>query len=224
MDVSGYDYQTCRRESSLMSLYATHDRSYQHILFMASSSCHVHLDYLYSTCEITCSSQSVNHIPRFVMKVLIVLCAVVAAAFAADDATSDAVAKFKATVKAQVGALFLTADTNKDGQFDKADMLSIFTDYDADGDKKVSQKEFVSKFAGSQTSLAVIAKGLFLELDMDRNGEVTDSDLDLYFRKIDQNDDGKVEKDEFEKYFTELFTILYILEVRQQAATTAASG
>ncbi|XP_067662707.1 uncharacterized protein [Haliotis asinina] len=158
------------------------------------------------------------------MKVLIVLCAVVAAAFAADDATSDAVAKFKATVKAQVGALFLTADTNKDGQFDKADMLSIFTDYDADGDKKVSQKEFVSKFAGSQTSLAVIAKGLFLELDMDRNGEVTDSDLDLYFRKIDQNDDGKVEKDEFEKYFTELFTILYILEVRQQAATTAASG
>ncbi|XP_046546394.1 uncharacterized protein LOC124256441 [Haliotis rubra] len=158
------------------------------------------------------------------MKVLIVLFAVVASAFAAGDATSDAVAKFKSTVKAQVEALFLSADTNKDGQFDKADMVSLFIDYDPNGDKKVTEKEFVDKFTGNQKSLAVIAKGLFLELDMDRNGGITDSDLDLYFKKIDQNDDGKVEKSEFTKYFTEVFTILYILEIRAQAATTAAAS
>ncbi|XP_046376276.2 uncharacterized protein LOC124148993 [Haliotis rufescens] len=161
------------------------------------------------------------------MKVLIVLAAFVAAAFAASATTPSthaALATFKATVKAQVEKLFKTADSNGDGSFDKADMTPIFAEYDANNDTTVTQKEFVDKFTGNQANLAIIAKGLFLELDMDRNGGITDSDLDLYFRKIDQNDDGTVEKTEFEKYFTELFTILYILQARQDQAATAASG
>ncbi|XP_071111688.1 uncharacterized protein [Haliotis cracherodii] len=160
------------------------------------------------------------------MKVLIVLAAFVAADFASgatNPSTDAALATFKATVKAQVEKLFKTADSNGDGSFDKADMTPIFAEYDADNDKNVTQTEFVDKFTGNQANLSIIAKGLFLELDMDRSGGITDSDLDLYFRKIDQNDDGTVEKTEFEKYFTELFTILYILQARQ-ATTAAASG
>ncbi|XP_067662709.1 uncharacterized protein [Haliotis asinina] len=153
------------------------------------------------------------------MKVLIVLSTLTAAVLVAGDASTDAaVAKFQATVKAQVDLLFKTSDTNKDGKFDQADMTSIFTEYDANHDKSVTEKEFTSRFSGTQASLSAIGKGLFLELDMDKNKAITSSDLNLYFKKIDQNDDGQVSKHEFDQYFTQLFTILFIIQAKAQAA------
>ncbi|XP_048245894.1 uncharacterized protein LOC124148941 [Haliotis rufescens] len=157
------------------------------------------------------------------MKVLMVLSSLLAAALAAGDAKTDAaVAKFQATVKAQVDVLFKTSDTNGDGKFDQADMSSIFTEYDANKDGSVSEQEFQTRFSGSQGGLSVIGKGLFLELDMDKSKAITASDINLYFKKIDQNDDGNVSKHEFEQYFTQLFTILYILQAKAAQGVTTA--
>lgn len=54
-------------------------------------------------------------------------------------------------------------------------------------DHKVSQQEFVSRFAHNEPELNIIAQGLFYEFDMNRDGFVTVSDLDLYYQKIDTN-------------------------------------
>ncbi|XP_046546395.1 uncharacterized protein LOC124256444 [Haliotis rubra] len=157
------------------------------------------------------------------MKVLIILSSLIAAVLGAGDAsTNAAVAKFQATVKAQVDVLFKTSDANKDGKFDQADMSSIFTEYDANHDKSVTEQEFMSRFSGTQAGLSAIGKGLFLEFDMDKSKAITPSDLNLYFKKIDQNDDGQVSKQEFDQYFTQLFTVLFIIQANAQAAAGGA--
>ncbi|ESP01698.1 hypothetical protein LOTGIDRAFT_238177 [Lottia gigantea] len=128
--------------------------------------------------------------------------------------TVDVVKKFKDIVRKSSAGLFDHADSNHNNEFDQDDMKHLFVEYDTDKDSKVSEAEFIAGFAAREPNVTIVAKGLFLELDMDKSGYVTDSDLPLYFHKIDQNKDGKVSKLEFEDYFTELFTILYVLKVK----------
>ncbi|KAK3086989.1 hypothetical protein FSP39_000074 [Pinctada imbricata] len=90
-------------------------------------------------------------------------------------------------------------------------MRHILDDYDDDKNGQVSNAEFVHHFAAiaaSNPGLNVIAKGLFLEFDMDHDGEITYTDLDLYYQKIDTNDNWHVEESEFVHYFTEVRVVL----------------
>ncbi|XP_048778709.1 uncharacterized protein LOC125682285 [Ostrea edulis] len=153
----------------------------------------------------------------------LVLVLVVSGTFAAphSDHTQSAVEKFKSIVRTQVTTLWTTVDTDGDGHFESADMHHIFDDYDANHDHKVSQQEFVSRFAHNEPELNIIAQGLFYEFDMNRDGFVTVSDLDLYYQKIDTNDNGHVEKEEFVHYFTEIFTILYVIQLNQTTPSSA---
>uniref|UniRef100_A0A194APU4 EF-hand domain-containing protein n=1 Tax=Pinctada fucata TaxID=50426 RepID=A0A194APU4_PINFU len=133
----------------------------------------------------------------------------------------SALDNFKALVRKQITALWARVDTDHDGHFEKNDMHHILDDYDDDKNGQVSNAEFVHHFAASNPDLNVIAKGLFLEFDMDHDGEITYTDLDLYYQKIDTNDNGHVEESEFVHYFTEIFTILFVIQLNQQATTTA---
>ncbi|KAK6195502.1 hypothetical protein SNE40_000918 [Patella caerulea] len=157
------------------------------------------------------------------MRAFILAC-IVAAAVADPTAapnTDQIIAQFKAMVRKSSTALFAKADSNGNQEFDRSDMQHIFVEYDTDKDGKISEAEFENSFASREPSMKIVSKGLFLELDMDKNGFVTDSDLPLYFNKIDQNNDNRVTAVEFEDYFTELFTILYVLKMKAGAAVTA---
>ncbi|KAL3871823.1 hypothetical protein ACJMK2_039795, partial [Sinanodonta woodiana] len=86
---------------------------------------------------------------------------------------------------------------------------------------QVCENEFVSQFTHNQPGLNLVAKGLFLELDMDRSGCITQDDLQQYYNKIDTNHDSRVDEAEFKKYFTEVLTILYVIAIESGRTTTA---
>ncbi|XP_022326564.1 uncharacterized protein LOC111126319 [Crassostrea virginica] len=151
----------------------------------------------------------------------ILLC--VAGAFGAThpDHTQSALEQFKSVIRTQVTTLWHTADTDGDGHFESNDMHHIFEDYDANHDHKVTKQEFVTRFSHNEPELNIIGEGLFLEFDMNRDGSITVADLDLYYNKIDTNNNGHVEKEEFVHYFTEIFTILYVIQLNQTTAAPA---
>ena len=64
-------------------------------------------------------------------------------------------------------------------------VLSI-SDHDP-GDHKVSKTEFVTRMANNSAFMEPVARGLFIDLDMDKNGQLEARDTQLYFDKIDQN-------------------------------------
>ncbi|XP_062610186.1 uncharacterized protein LOC134271966 [Saccostrea cucullata] len=138
--------------------------------------------------------------------------------------TQSPLQHFKSIVRRQVTALWPTVDTDGDGHFEVNDMHHILGDYDADHDQKVSEQEFIARFAHNEPDLNVIAQGLFFEFDMNRDGFITVSDLDLYYQKIDTNDNGHVEKEEFVHYFTEIFTILYVIQLNQTTTPSSAAA
>nr|XP_011451843.1 uncharacterized protein LOC105345409 [Crassostrea gigas] len=137
------------------------------------------------------------------------------------DQSHSALEQFKNIIRTQVTTLWHTVDKNGDGRFEASDMHHIFDDYDANHDHSVTKHEFVSRFAHNEPELNIIGEGLFLEFDMNQDGAITVSDLDLYYQKIDSNNNGHVEKEEFVHYFTEIFTILYVIQLNQ---TTVAPG
>ncbi|KAK3590782.1 hypothetical protein CHS0354_038720 [Potamilus streckersoni] len=130
-------------------------------------------------------------------------------------------AKFRSLVAQEVDVLFTRADANHNHGFDVDDMNSIFTDYDKDNNSAVCETEWVSQFTHNAPGLNLVAKGLFLELDMDRSGCITQGDLQLYYNKIDTNHDHNVDEAEFKAYFTEVLTILYVIAIETSRTTTA---
>ena len=55
------------------------------------------------------------------------------------------------------------------------------------GDHMVSKTEFVTRLANNSAFMEPVARGLFFDLDMDKNGQLEARDTQLYFDKIDQN-------------------------------------
>ena len=55
------------------------------------------------------------------------------------------------------------------------------------GDHRVSKTEFVTRLANNSAFMEPVARGLFFDLDMDKNGQLEARDTQLYFDKIDQN-------------------------------------
>ncbi|XP_021351147.1 uncharacterized protein LOC110448950 [Mizuhopecten yessoensis] len=136
---------------------------------------------------------------------------------------SPAVEKFKALVNTEVTALWNGVHHDTDGNLDQGDLDALFKGYDDDGNQQISQSEFLAHFSHNQQNLVVIAQGLFYELDMDNDNEITKSDMQRYYEKIDKNDDGSVDQAEFESYFKDTLTLLFVLQFESQMSTTPAS-
>ncbi|KAK7095462.1 uncharacterized protein [Littorina saxatilis] len=127
-------------------------------------------------------------------------------------------AKFMAQVRSIVEQLFGRADVNHNGRFDLQDLGNVFQEYDTDGDNEVTKTEFITRFANNSNFLLPVARGLFFDLDMDKNGQLEARDTQLYFDKIDHNDDGQVDHQEFVNYFTQLFQVLFIVAIKADQA------
>ncbi|XP_060065779.1 uncharacterized protein LOC132546101 [Ylistrum balloti] len=126
--------------------------------------------------------------------------------------TLSPVDKFKSIVNAEVDALWNSVDHDSSGNLEESDLENIFDQYDDNNDKQISQTEFLTHFVGHQQNLDIIAQGLYYELDMDNDSEITGSDLQRYFEKIDTNDDNSIEKPEFETFFRDTLTLLFVLQ------------
>jgi len=131
--------------------------------------------------------------------------------------------QFRAGIHTMVEQLFTSADTNGNGHFDVEDVGSLFGTYDNDGNGLVSRDEFVLRFSNHSSFLAPVARGLFFDLDMDKNDNLDAGDVQLYYAKIDTSGDDRVTRPEFVNYFTQLFEVLFIVALRVEAATTTAA-
>lgn len=49
----------------------------------------------------------------------------------------------------------------------------------------MTRDEFVQHFAGNSSTLRIVALGLFLDMDSDKNGMLEQNDATTYFNKID---------------------------------------
>ncbi|XP_071096292.1 visinin-like protein 1 [Haliotis cracherodii] len=138
---------------------------------------------------------------------------------------TDPVSEWVHYVNQETDNLWKTLDYNHNGKFDRADVQTFLHDYDTDGDGEVSRTEFDFHWGVTEPTLNIVGQGLFLEYDDDQSGIVTSSDLDALYNRMDQNDDGDVSKGEFKIYYTELLTVLFILQtqhIENQVTTTPA--
>ncbi|XP_071154654.1 uncharacterized protein [Mytilus edulis] len=138
----------------------------------------------------------------------------------------NAVAKLQQIVRQEVAVLWQSADTNKDGKFTASDMNVIFTDYDHDNDSVITKAEFIGRFAHNQPEMKTIAQGLFLTFDVNRDDTITHHDLDLFYQRMDSDHSNNVNQSEFTKYFTEVMTLLFVIQLQggNTPVTTTASG
>ncbi|VDI24353.1 Hypothetical predicted protein [Mytilus galloprovincialis] len=138
----------------------------------------------------------------------------------------NAVAKLQQIVRQEVAVLWQSADTNKDGKFTASDMNVIFTDYDHDNDSVITKAEFIGRFAHNQPEMKTIAQGLFLTFDVNRDDTITHHDLDLFYQRMDTDHSNNVNQPEFTKYFTEVMTLLFVIQLQggNTPVTTTASA
>ncbi|KAK6194492.1 hypothetical protein SNE40_000117 [Patella caerulea] len=105
-------------------------------------------------------------------------------------------------------------DYNKNGQYDRDDLETLITDYDNNGDRKITDAEFEFHFDMQEPTLAIVAKALFAEYDHDQDGVIDSTDLDNVHDRMDHLQDGVIDHEEFVTYYTELLTVLYILQIQ----------
>ncbi|XP_046370404.2 visinin-like protein 1 [Haliotis rufescens] len=138
---------------------------------------------------------------------------------------TDPVSEWVHHLNQETENLWKTLDYNHNGKFDRDDVQTFLHDYDTDGDGEVTRVEFDFHWGMTEPTLNIVGHGLFLEYDDDQSGIVTSSDLDALYNRMDQNDDGNVSKGEFKTYYTELLTVLFILQtqhIENQLTTTPA--
>ncbi|XP_052094471.1 uncharacterized protein LOC127730222 [Mytilus californianus] len=137
----------------------------------------------------------------------------------------SALDKLRHIVGQQVAVLWQSADTNKDGKFTASDMNVIFTDYDHNNDSVITKAEFIGRFTNNQPEMDTIAQGLFLTLDVNQDGTISNHDLELFYQRMDTDHNKHVDQSEFKKYFTDVMTLLFVIQLQgNTTTTTAASG
>ncbi|PVD22552.1 hypothetical protein C0Q70_18368 [Pomacea canaliculata] len=102
-----------------------------------------------------------------------------------DQTLSELLAPFMGQIRSEVNNLYVRADTNNNGHFDLDDLRSVFEEYDINKNHEVTRDEFVQHFAGNSSTLRIVALGLFLDMDSDKNGMLEQNDATTYFNKID---------------------------------------
>ncbi|KAK6194490.1 hypothetical protein SNE40_000116 [Patella caerulea] len=110
-------------------------------------------------------------------------------------------------------------DYNNNNEFDRDDLQTLIHDYDSNGDNEVTVAEFEFHFDMAEPTLAIVAKALFAEYDDNEDGFIDTKDLDGVHDRMDHiTKDGKIDHDEFVAYYTELLTLLYVLQSQQGQA------
>ncbi|CAC5375879.1 unnamed protein product [Mytilus coruscus] len=140
------------------------------------------------------------------------------------QSTQSALDKLRHLVGQQVAVLWQSADTNKDGKFTASDMNVIFTDYDHDNNGVITKAEFIGRFTRNQPEMDTIAQGLFLTLDVNQDSTITQHDLDLFYQRMDTDHNKHVNQSEFEKYFTEVMTLLFVIQLQGNTTTTTTAS
>ncbi|XP_025114071.1 uncharacterized protein LOC112576062 isoform X2 [Pomacea canaliculata] len=148
------------------------------------------------------------------MKAAAILCLLCFTLVKSQDQTlSELLAPFMGQIRSEVNNLYVRADTNNNGHFDLDDLRSVFEEYDINKNHEVTRDEFVQHFAGNSSTLRIVALGLFLDMDSDKNGMLEQNDATTYFNKIDTDDDGEVNREEFVSFFTQLFEQLFLIQI-----------
>ncbi|XP_046570594.1 uncharacterized protein LOC124278854 [Haliotis rubra] len=132
---------------------------------------------------------------------------------------TDPVTAWEAHVNKETDNMWKTFDSNNNGKFDRSDVKLFIHDYDTDGPSSTSTGGV------TEPTLNIVADALFLEYDDDQSGNVTSSDLDALYNRMDQNNDGTVDKQEFKAYYKQLLTVLFILQTQhfENSITTTAA-
>ncbi|ESO85174.1 hypothetical protein LOTGIDRAFT_235852 [Lottia gigantea] len=116
--------------------------------------------------------------------------------------------------------MWFSMDFNKNGEYDRSDLETLLADYDRNGDNEVTRDEFEYEFDMTEPTLAILAKSLFQEYDENQDGFFDTKDLDGVYKRMDHiNHDGRISKEEFTNYYTELLTVLYVLQVQALQGT-----
>nr|KAG5705743.1 hypothetical protein BaRGS_027402 [Batillaria attramentaria] len=119
-------------------------------------------------------------------------------------AQEDPLEHFNHHVREEAKSLFVAFDYNDDGSFDHRDLEIFLNTYDLNKNGAIERDEFEHNFDMTEPTLAIVAKGLFIEFDSDKSEHVTMADLEALYNRMDLNKDGHVANKEFEEYMTEV--------------------
>ncbi|XP_069120996.1 visinin-like protein 1 [Argopecten irradians] len=92
--------------------------------------------------------------------------------------------------------LFHNSDFNGNGQFDRSELNDVFQNYDVNYDGRVARHEYLHFISEPLYNFAVI---LFEDYDCapPPDGFIDDTDFDVYYKIMDENQDDMVTSDEF---------------------------
>merc|ERR1712179_317076 len=114
-----------------------------------------------------------------------------------------------------VGHMWTSMDYNKDGTFGRDDLDHFIHSYDTDRNGHVSRLEFLAHWNKDDPQLSMVGEGLMMEMDSNQDHVIDSKDLDEFHNRIDTDQNGTVDKAEFEAYFQQLLTLLYALSLHQ---------
>ncbi|KAK7095396.1 uncharacterized protein [Littorina saxatilis] len=114
-----------------------------------------------------------------------------------------------------INILYYKADNNRDGTISESELMDIWHGFDQNGDKDVTAAEFIPSWAAVTTMSLELSTAYFYIADLNDDGQITSSDLQLVYQRFDLDGDGTVTAQEFNLKWQQLwreapFAVLYL--------------